>query len=143
MPFEYLDESVTSDLTFHAWGRSLEETFSQAADATTNAMVADLSSVRAVEARPVDVAAATLDLLLKRFLDEIVYRKDAERLLLRADGVRVERSGAGGRVVARLCGEPIDPARHELGCDVKGITLHGLALEPVGPEWHAQVTLDV
>jgi SHS2 domain-containing protein len=44
---------------------------------------------------------------------------------------------------ADLAGEPIDPAKHALGADVKAATLYGLRVERRGDEWEAEVTLDV
>ena len=141
MPYEFLDDGVTSDVTFHAWGGSLEELFAAAADATLEVMVRPVESVRALETRSVSVEADELDLLLKRFLDELVYRKDVEELLLRATEVHVDV--AHGRVQAVLAGERIDPERHQLVADVKGVTLHDLRVERTEAGWDARVTLDV
>ena len=141
MPYEFPDDGVTSDVTFHAWGRSLEELFTAAADATLNVMVRSLDSVQPLETRSVSVEADALDLLLMRFLDELVYRKDVEELLLRATEVRVETER--NRVQAVLTGERIDPKRHELVADVKAVTLHDLRVERSATGWDAHVTLDV
>ena len=141
MPYEFLDDGVTSDVTFHAWGSSLEELFAAAADATLNVMVRSVESVRPLETRSVSVEADELDLLLKRFLDELIYRKDVEELLLRATEVHVD--AADHRVQAVLVGERIEPERHELVADVKGVTLHDLRVERTEARWDAHVTLDV
>ena len=141
MPYEFPDDGVTSDVTFHAWGRSLEELFTAAADATLNVMVRSLDSVRPLEMRSVSVEADALDLLLMRFLNELVYRKDVEELLLRATEVRVETER--NRVQAVLTGERIDPKRHDLVADVKAVTLHDLRVERTETGWDAHVTLDV
>jgi len=141
VPYEFLDDGVTSDVTFHAWGRSLEELFSAAADATLNVMVRSVESVRPLETRSVSVEADALDLLLMRFLDELVYRKDVEELLLRTTEVRVDTER--NRVQAVLTGERIDPKRHELVADVKAVTLHDLRVERSATGWDAHVTLDV
>ena len=141
MPYEFLDDGVTSDVTFHAWGRSLEELFCAAADATLNVMVRSVESVRPLETRSASVEADALDLLLMRFLDELVYRKDVEELLLRATEVDVDP--ARNRVRAVLAGERIDPTRHELVADVKAVTLHDLRVERSATGWDAHVTLDV
>ena len=141
MPYEFLDDGVTSDVTFHAWGASLEELFAAAADATLNVMVRSVESVRPLETRSVSVEADALDLLLMRFLDELVYRKDVEELLLRATEVRVDTER--NRVQAVLTGERIDPKRHELVADVKAVTLHDLRVERSATGWDAHVTLDV
>ena len=143
MPYQYLEDGVTSDVTFHAWGRDLDELFAAAADATTNVMVLVLDSVHAAVSRPAQVTADALDLLLMQFLDELVFHKDAEGLILRATAVHVERATHGYHVHAELRGELIDANRHELGADVKAVTLEGLRVERIGSEWHAYVTLDV
>lgn len=143
MPFVWLEDAVTSDVTFDAWGATLAAAFAAAVDATTAAMVADLDTVRAVEHRAVAVEADALDLLLVRLLDEVIFLKDTAGLLLRAESVRVEDARPPLRATATLAGEPIDRARHALVADVKAVTWYGLRVERRGDEWHAQVTLDV
>jgi SHS2 domain-containing protein len=141
--FEYLENDVTSDVTFRAFGRDLGELFTAAGDATAAAMVRSLDSIAPATSRPVALDGAALDLLLMAFLDEIVFWKDAERLLLRPASVHVVARDDGYRVAGELRGEAIDPGRHELEADVKAVTLHGLRVEPADGGWSAQVTLDV
>jgi SHS2 domain-containing protein len=143
MPFEYLEDGVTSDVTFRASGRDLDELFHAAADATAQVMVGSLESIRTPVARSLRLHAHELDLLLFRFLNEQIFYKDADDLLLRPHTVRVERVSNGYALQAELRGEPIDRRRHELLADVKAVTLHGLCVERVDSAWHAQVTLDV
>ena len=141
MPYEFVDDGVTSDVTFHAWAEGLDQLFVAAADATLNVMVRALDSVRAVETRTASLEADALDLLLRRFLDELIYRKDVEELLLRATRVAVD--AAQPRLDAVLAGERIDPERHELLADVKAVTFHDLRVERTATGWDAHVTLDV
>jgi SHS2 domain-containing protein len=143
VPYEYLEDSVTSDVTFRAWGRDLPELFTAAADATTNLMVGALDSISPTVTKPVCVNAEALDLLLLRFLEELIFHKDAEGLILRATGVRVEVGEQGSQAHAQLRGEPIDPNKHELLADVKAVTVHGLRVEHTNSGWRAQATLDV
>ena len=143
MPYEYLEDSVTSDVTFHAWGRNLDELFAAAADATTNVMVGALESISPTVTKVASVNAEALDLLLLRFLEELIFHKDAEGLILRATDVRVEATNNDHRVQAQLRGEPIDPHKHELLADVKAVTVHCLRVEQTDSGWRAQVTLDV
>ena len=142
MPFEYVEDAVTSDLTFHAWGASLDELFSAAVGAVTNSMVVDLHTLRPAVRKAVEVEAEALDILLLRLLDEVVFLKDTEGLLLEVEQIAVD-GGPPGRVRATLVGERIDRQRHELVADVKAVTLHGLRVECGGGVWHAHVTLDV
>ena len=143
MPFEYLEQSVTSDVTFRAWGHSLAELFAAAVAAVTNVMVADLETVRSRARRAVEVTGDALDMLLLRFLDEVVFLKDSDGLLLRAESVTVDTAGTLHRARAVLVGERIDRKHHELVADVKAVTLYGLEVEQRDGLWHARVTLDV
>jgi SHS2 domain-containing protein len=143
MPYEYLEDGVTADVTFVATGHDLDEVFAAAADATTNVMVGDLSSLAPTVHRSVALEDDALDLLLKRFLDELVFIKDVDGLLLRPTRTRVEQTGDRYHLTADLAGEPIDPAKHELQADVKGVTLYGLLVEQTDAGWRARATLDV
>lgn len=135
-------DSVTSDLTFVARGPTLEALFRSAADALLAATVSEPRTVRERERHPLTLEEGDLDLLLWRFLGELVYRRDGERLLLRADRLRVE-PGPPARLTAELVGERLDPARHALETEVKAVTAHGLSVRRVGDEWEVTVTLDV
>ena len=143
MGFEFVEDGVTSDVTLRAWGPDLGALFTAAADATVQAMVRSLDSIEPALHKQASVKAEALDLLLLRFLEELIFWKDASRLLLRATAVRVRPSAGGYAAEAELCGEPIDASKHDLEADVKGVTLHGLRVEPTNTGWVAEVTLDV
>ena len=141
--YRYLEEIATADVAFEAWGATKEETFLAAADATLNTMVEEIGTVAPRERRIFSLAADSLDLLLFELLQELVYYKDAERLLLRVCDLRIEETGPGYRLHADAIGETIDPSRHPLLADVKAVTLHRLSVEKTPSGWHAVVVLDV
>jgi len=141
--YRYLEEIATADVAFEARGATLEETFLAAADATLNTMVEEIGTVAPRERRVFSLAADSLDLLLFELLQELVYHKDAERLLLRVRDLRIEEAGTGYRLHAEAIGETIDPGRHPLLADVKAVTLHRLAVERTPDGWRAVVVLDV
>jgi SHS2 domain-containing protein len=143
MPYEQLEDGVTADVTYRAWGRDLDELFASAADATVGTMLVSLGSLGTAVRRLVSVQADELDILLMRFLDELVFHKDAEGLLVRARWVHVEKGEDDWHVQAELWGEPIDRERHELSADVKAVTLAGLRVERGESGWCARFTLDV
>lgn len=143
MPYAYCDDIAVSDVAFRAWGATLAEVFTAAADATMNAMVDDLESIAPQERRQIELRDEQLDLLLLNFLQEFIYYKDAQRLLLRVQDVTVSRDAAGALLRARAAGEPLDPAKHELAADVKGVTLHRLQVVETPDGWEATVILDV
>jgi SHS2 domain-containing protein len=142
-PYRYLEGIATADVAFEAWGSTREETFLAAADATLNTMVEEIGTVAPRERRFFSVSADTLDLLLLELLQELVYHKDADRLLLRVRDLRIEESGSGYCLHADAIGETIDPARHLLLADIKAVTLHRLSVEKTPSGWRAVVVLDV
>ena len=89
MPYRYLDDIATGDVAFEAEGRTVEELFIAAADATVAIMVEDLSTINRVEVMRLEVTNTDLDLLLYNFLNELVFFKDARRLLLRVTEVTI------------------------------------------------------
>lgn len=139
--FRFVD-AVTSDLSFIARGRSLEDLFSAAAEALVAATVENPDAVEARTARTLQLADTELDLLLMRFLNELIFLRDAEGLVLRPRALRFERNGAH-RLEAELVGEGLDPTRHRLADDVKAATAHGLRVAQTDEGWEASVTLDV
>jgi SHS2 domain-containing protein len=143
MPYAYAEDIAVADLAFDAWGPSLEDAFREAAEATMHAMVDDLDSIAPVESRSFELHDEHLDLLLLQFLQELVYYKDAERLLLRVQDVRITRNTQGFMLCAQATGECIDPNKHDLGADVKGVTLHRLQVQHTAHGWKATVILDV
>ena len=83
MPYEYLEEIGTADIAFEATGRDLPELFSDAADATTNVMIDNIEAIQPRETRQIELSNDKLDMLLFDLLQELIFLKDAERLLLR------------------------------------------------------------
>ena len=143
MPFEYAEEIAIADAAFRAWAATLEELFVAAADATLNVMVADLSTVAPSERRTVRVEAEAVDMLLFALLQEIIFYKDAERLLLRVPEAVIRKESDIFVLEAEAIGEEIDPSKHDLLVDVKAVTLHRYRVEETAPGWEAFVILDI
>jgi SHS2 domain-containing protein len=143
MPFEYLDDVATSDVAFQAWGETVEELFVAAADAVMNVMVADLETIAPQQLRVITVAADDHEMLLFELLQELIFYKDAEQLLLRVNGVSISVAAQGLTLRADAAGEMLDPGRHDLGVDVKAVTMHRYKVEQNDRGWQAMVILDI
>ncbi|HON10887.1 MAG TPA: archease [Chitinispirillaceae bacterium] len=143
MPYEYLEDITVSDAGFRAWGKTLEELFTAAFDATTNLMVEDLGSIGEKQVRSVKVEDNSEEMLLFQVLQELIYLKDAFRLLLRLRNVSIERHGESIVFEGMAVGEEIDDARHNLAVDVKAVTLHHFQVMKTDSGWEAVVVLDV
>ena len=135
-------ERVTSDLSFDAWGDSLEELFTSAADALAHASLGEAVTLEPRESVAVDLREPDLELLLLRFLNELIYLRDARGMLLRPGEIEIHR-GDECRLAGRLVGERVASGARELELDVKAATAYGLSVEPDQAGWRATVTLDV
>ena len=143
MPYRFLEDVSIADVAFEAWGDTVEAMFISAAEATMNVMVADLETVSRRVRRSVCVEADALDLLLLNFLQELIYYKDAEQLLLRTDRVRVNAQLPPLSASADLSGEKLDMSRHDLLVDVKAVTLHRFQVSKTERGHEAFVILDI
>ena len=143
MPYRYLEDIATADVAFEAWGATLEAMFIAAADATMNVMVGDLATIAPRATRILEVADEAIDLALFQFLQELIFYKDAECLLLRVQGVAIEEGPETVTVRAEAAGETIDREKHELLVDVKAVTLHRFVVERDAQGWVARVILDL
>jgi len=142
-PYRYRGDVAIADVAFEAWGGTIEELFSAAADATTNTMAENLEGIEDRVRRPIRLEEESTDLLLYRFLEELVYLKDVEGLLLRVPVVRIRRRDGIFALEAEARGEPLDQRRHRLAADVKAVTLHRLRVERTADRWEASVVLDI
>ncbi len=143
MPYEYLEDVAVADIALRAWGRDLEDTFTSAAEATINVMVENLDSIRPLERRESKLRNEALDILLFDFLQELIYYKDAEKLILRVEKIRIGRDNSEFFLEAFLAGETLDPGRHHMRADVKAVTFHRFRLEKTNGGWEALLILDI
>ena len=143
MPYEFLEDVATADIAFSARGKTLEETFRSAADATMNVMVEELDAIQPKETRKLRLENEQLDMLLFDFLQELIYYKDSEKLMLRIPQVRLQEKVKPYTLEATAAGEILDPARHHPRVDVKAVTLHRFRLAKTDRGWEAFVILDI
>ncbi len=144
MPYEFLDEIATADVAFRAWGDTREEMFISAAEATMNVMVADLDTIEKKDLRTLEADSEALDMLLFQLLQELIFYKDADQLLLRISEVRISEENGLFTLGADAYGEELDPDKHDLVVDVKAVTLHRYKVEQTDDGiWEAMVILDI
>jgi len=143
MPYEFLEDVATADIAFIARGKTLEETFLASAEATLNVMVEKIDAIQPKETRVLGLENSQLDLLLFDFLQELIYYKDAEKLMLRVGQIKIQEDGGNFTLHATAQGETLDSERHLPRVDVKAVTLHQFQLEKTGEGWEAHVILDI
>jgi SHS2 domain-containing protein len=143
MPYKYLEEIGTADIAFEATGRDLPELFVAAADATMNVMIDNLDAIERRETRQIELSNDNIEMLLFDFLQELIYFKDAKRLLLRIQKAQIDCKGEVYLLKAKASGERLDDTRHQQRADVKAVTLHEFSVEKRDSGWRARVLLDI
>jgi SHS2 domain-containing protein len=143
MPYRYIEDIAIADVAFEAWGDTREEMFVAAADATMNAMVSNLNSIAPIEHRMLQVSADEIDMLLFELLQELIFHKDAEPLLLRVTKAHIDEEHGQFQLTAEAYGEVPDPEKHDFIVDVKAVTLHRFKVEQSPRGWEAFVILDI
>ena len=143
MAYKYLEEIGTADIAFEATGRDLPELFSEAADAMTNVMIDNVEAIQPRQTRQIELSNDKLDMLLFDLLQELIFLKDAERLLLRIREVQIDDRAEMYLVKATAEGETLDVERHHQRADVKAVTLHDFSVERTESGWKATVLLDI
>ena len=135
--YEFFDH--TADLGLRVRATNLNDLFADAATALFAAIVDDLDSVRHERELEIEIVGTDREYLLFDWLRELLYRFDADHLLLSKFQVEVGESG----LKAKTWGEQIDATRHVLSHEVKAITYHALRVERVDEEWIAEVIVDI
>lgn len=143
MPYEFLPDVAMADIAFRAWGKNLEEAFIAAGDAVINTMIENLESIRPIEGRNIVLQNTELDMLLFDLLQEIIFYKDSEQLLLRIQEIKIDEKKGEFVLTGKARGEKLDPIRHQQRVDVKAVTLHQFQLKRTVVGWEATVVLDV
>jgi len=136
-PFDILDH--TADIGIRAYGRTLPDLYENAARAMLSLMVAP-ESVRVQREDGVEVRGADAVDLMVSWLHEIIFRFYARGEVFAE--ARVEEF-AEWRVGGILRGEPMDPGRHEIRQEIKGVTYHRARVEREGDVWIAEVVFDI
>ncbi len=135
--WEYFE--VAADVGVRAWGTTLEACFRQCALAVFN-LIVPLDAVVPVERREVGAQGESPEILLVNWVNELLYLHDVEGFAVRdVEPGRID----GGRVHAVLVGEPVDPARHPRGIQVKAATFHDLELVQEPRRVSARLVLDI
>jgi SHS2 domain-containing protein len=143
MPYQYRGDIAHADVAFDAWAGTLEDLFRDAARATVQVMAENLEGIRAAQTVELKLSQENEEMLLFDFLNELIFYKDARRLLLLPAELTISRGDGGVELRGTLQGEEIDPIRHEMSTDVKAVTMLRYAVKKTGEGWQATVVLDV
>ncbi|HLD15307.1 MAG TPA: archease [Candidatus Nanoarchaeia archaeon] len=140
--FEYLEDIAVADIAFDAFGKDLNELFTNAALALFNMQV-DLKTVTSKKTWKVKLKNEKIDNLLFDFLDEIIFLKDKDYSIFDKVKVKITEKNKTYHLEAEIKGEKINPKKHKLGNDVKAVTLHLFEVKKLKKYWKARVIVDI
>jgi SHS2 domain-containing protein len=142
MTYHFIDDIALADVAVEVEEKTLEALFASAAEALLQVQIEDVASINHDVERKIIVSHAKIDLLLYKFLQELIFLKDARHLILRADDIDIEH-GKVFSLTAHLSGERLDPLRHEQKVDVKAVTLHKFEVKQTRSGWKARMIFDI
>ena len=134
--FEILEHTADSGII--AYGRDLRGAFKNAARGMFS-LITDLDSIGEVVRRDIELDAPDREGLLVEWLNELIYLFDTYNILFRRFDI-TELSD--NRLKARIYGERVDRAKHELKMGIKAATYHMLKVSQ-GDGYRVQVLFDI
>lgn len=143
MPYKFIDGVTMADIAFEATGKSVEELLESSGKALMNTQVSDLKKIKSKIEKKIEIKSQNEERLLHDFLQELIFLKDAELLLINNYQMKIYRTEMGILLKATLKGEPIDNTKHEMLVDVKAVSWHKFEVKREGNQWKAFVILDV
>jgi SHS2 domain-containing protein len=124
--FRFLDH--TADAKFQAFGRTMEEAFANAAQATASLMWDTAAVARRVR-HPLSIRGGDLEQLLVNFLQEIVYLLETKTFLLgAAEEVKIKK-GEDGYILAAVLAGDNHASHYKIFGEVKAITYNEIKIE--------------
>lgn len=143
MSFEIIDEFTSADIAFKASGKDIEELFKSSACALLSIMLENPGLVSKSVKKRISLKNIELDMLLYEFLQELIFYKDSELLLLVPETITISKRADDYFLECYLAGEKIMREKHCFNVDAKAITMHKLKIEKQGDSWAATVIVDV
>ncbi|MDP8011254.1 MAG: archease [Thermoplasmata archaeon] len=117
----------TADIGIEVESENIERAFEEAAYAMISLSV-NIENVNVKEKREIKINANSLESLLVKFLNEILYLFDAEQFVTKMTKVRIQNLD----LYSELSGEKYDRSRHGSYLVIKAVTYHMIAVDPSG-----------
>lgn len=138
--FRFLEDIAARGVAFEAFGRTERQLLENSALALEEAMI-DTKTLRRREKEVVQIRSVNLEDLLFRFLEHLIFLKDAKRLLFREAKLGIERQGKSFVLQGFLYGERLDMQRLKMRADIKSLEKSLFEVGKVKNGFRAQVVL--
>ena len=135
--FEFIDH--TADIGILAYGADMKQVFANAARGLFS-IITNLDNVASTKKLDIRVTAPDREALLINWLNELIYHFEVKEMLFNSFEITaITDTGLS----AKVFGEKIFLAKHELKTQVKAATYHMLKIEQNEDGYRAQVIFDL
>jgi protein archease len=133
----------TADVGFELRTPTLEELFDEARRALLM-VIFERPPEEGAEEGEIQLSAPDLEMLLVRWLNELIYLVQGVGFVPVGAEIRIQRrDGASLSLEARIAGAPLLLEEFGWQGEIKSATFHGLEIANDDEGWHARVILDV
>jgi SHS2 domain-containing protein len=128
-----------SELAVRVVGNSQAELFANSALALFDVMT-DVEKIEIKEQLPLEVEGADRDDLLVNWMRELLYLYQGSGYMLKEFIIREVKDTI---LKAEVCGEKIDPDRHEIRKEIGAVAYHQSRMQKTGEQWTAQLIFEI
>src|SRR5918996_231575 len=136
---KYRLKTRQSELAVKVVGSSQADLFANSAYALFDVMT-DVEKIEIKERLPLEVEGVDRDDLMVNWMRELLYLYQGSGYLLKEFQIHEVKDTL---VKADVCGEKIDPDRHEIKKEIGAVAYHQSRMAKTGNQWTAQLILEV
>lgn len=126
MDYEIIHDMTSADLAVRIKGATPSELFVNAGKTLMSELMEEITMINRKVRIAGEIRNTELDMLYFEFLNEFLFYKDSQDLLLLPETVQVTKESGTYLCRYTLAGETIDREKHKFRVDIKAVTLHGL-----------------
>ena len=128
-----------TELAVRISGNSQADLFTNSAFALFDVMT-DPATIEVKERIPLEIEGSDRDDLMVNWMRELLYLYQGSGYLLKEFKISQVKDTV---VKAEVCGEKIDPDRHEIKQEIAAVASHKSRMEKTGNQWIAQVIFEL
>lgn len=136
IPYKFIDD-LTSDVMFEAYGKDLNELFSNAATAMFE-VICDIDNVKPEKSMVIKVEGKDASDLLYRFLSELIAAVDTDEMFFSKFEIKEIDNN---HLIAECYGEPV--SQEKGNTVVKAVLYYGFSLKKTDKGFMARVACDI
>lgn len=143
MNYELIENITSADIALRVKAPSLSHLFRYGAEALMSEMIEDTDSINKSVSKNGRLEGSDLSLIYFEFLNEFIFFKDSESLLLLPENVEISSADNLYACTYTLNGEKINKNLHKFRVDIKAVTLHALRIYEDNGTFIAESVFDV